>query len=249
MGIVDAHIHLSGRELPEQVLIDGDRLGVDLFVCSSIAHYRHYPSFADVHASNGDAVTVMRQYPDRVASYCYVNPRHGSDALTELRRRIEDDGMVGVKLWVATVADDSLVNPVVEMAIGYDVPLLVHAWRKTVGQLAYESTATHVARLAARYPEAKLLMAHLGGQVESAMNAVAPYPNICVDTSGTPIGGAEVALAVERLGTSRVVFGSDLPGASLASNLGKVLGAGLPDRDLDLVLGDNMRRLLSGGSR
>lgn len=36
-------------------------------------------------------------------------------------------------------------------------------------------------------------MAHLGGQVESATNAVAPYSNIHVDTSGTPIGGAEVA--------------------------------------------------------
>lgn len=249
MGIVDAHIHLSGRELPDQVLIDGDRLGVDFFACSSIASYQHYPAFDDVHRANDDAVTVMRRNPDRVVCYCYVNPRHGLDALTELRRRIEDDGMMGVKLWVATVADDPLVNPVVEMAIGYGVPLLVHAWRKTIGQLAYESTATHIARLADRYPEAKLLMAHLGGQVESAMNAVAPHPNIHVDTSGTPIGGAEVALAVERLGASRVVFGSDLPGGSLASNIGKVLGAGLSTADADLVFGDNLRRLMKGGPR
>lgn len=249
MGIVDAHIHLSGSELPEQVLIDGDRYGVDLFVCASIAGYRHYPTFDEVHRTNADAVAVMRRHPERVACYCYVNPRRGADALAELRRRIEDDGMVGVKLWVATLVDDPLVYPFVELAIGYNVPLLVHAWRKTVGQLAYESTASHVARLAARYPEAKLLMAHLGGQVESAMNAVAPYPNICVDTSGTPVGGAEVALAVRRLGASRVVFGSDLPGASMASNIGKVLGAGLSPAELDLVLGDNMRRLLDRGSR
>jgi uncharacterized protein len=49
---------------------------------------------------------------------------------------------------------------------------------------------------------------------------------------------------VARLGASRVVFGSDLPGACLATNLGKVYGAGLSESEAELVLGGNMARLL-----
>lgn len=244
MTIVDAHIHLQDNDLAPDVLAEGDRLGVDLFICSSIAGYRHYPYLDGVRKSNDDMYAVTQRHSGRVAAYCYVNPRHGADALTDMRRRIEDQGMIGVKLWVATLADDRLVDPIVEQAIAYRAPMLVHAWRKTVGQLPYESTAAHIARLAARYPEARIIMAHLGGQVESAMNSIAPYPNVLTDTSGTPVGGSEVAIAVQRLGADRVVFGSDAHGGCIAANIGKVLGAGLSTSDQEKVLGGTMTRLL-----
>jgi hypothetical protein len=101
-----------------------------------------------------------------------------------------------------------------------------------------------VANLARRYPEARIIMAHMSGQVESSMNLIAPYKNVYTDTSGTPIGNGEVRIAVDRLGAERVVFGSDLYGACLASNIGKVLGAGLTPEQFELVMGKNMERLL-----
>src|SRR5699024_8101720 len=119
---------------------------------------------------------------------------------------------VGIKLWVATTADDPLVFPIVEQAIAYRIPILMHAWRKTTGQLPYESNAENIAQIAARYPEAQIIMAHLGGQVESAMNAIAPYANVYTDTSGTPINAGAVRIAVDRIGPERVVFGSDMHG-------------------------------------
>lgn len=242
--MIDAHIHLAGSDLHPATLAEGDRLGVRLFVCSSISNYVHYPTWEQVRKANDDMVAVIRRHPDRVAGYCYVNPRHGRIALDDFRRRIEDQGMIGLKLWVATLCNDPLTFPFIEQAIAYRAPILIHSWRKTVGQLPYESSAGHVVDLARRYPEARIIMAHLGGQVESTMNAIAPYPNIYTDTSGTPIGAHEVALAAERLGPERVIFGSDLPGACLASNLGKVLGAGLSPEAVDLITEGNMKRLL-----
>lgn len=244
-GMIDAHTHLKGSELSPIVLEEGDRLGIKLFVCSSIAGYKYYPSASEVTRANDDLIEVIRKLPDRVAGYCYVNPRHREAALQEFRRRIEDQGMIGLKLWVATLCDDPLVYPLIEQAISYRTPILIHAWRKTVGQQPYESTAVHVANLAKRYPEARIIMAHLAGKVESAVNLIEPYPNVYTDTSGTPIGGAEVQIAVKRLGARRVIFGSDLHGADLASNIGKVLGAGLTAEEIDLVMGHNMERLLS----
>lgn len=246
--MIDAHVHLQGANLAPGTLEEGDRLGVKLFVCSTVVGMGYYPAFHSVSKSNDDLYAVMRRHPERVAGYCYVNPRHGEEALEDFRRRIEDQRMIGLKLWVATLCDDPLVYPFIEQAIAYNAPILIHAWRKTVGQLPYESTAAHVASLARRYPEARIIMAHMAGQVESAVNLIAPYRNVYTDTSGSPIGGAEVGIAVSRLGAERVIFGSDLYGACLASNIGKVLGAGLSRYELDLVMGKNMEKLLTGMS-
>lgn len=242
-GIIDAHTHLVGTTFDPAALAEGDRLGVTTFLCSCIADYRHYPTLDEVVAANAEMGAVQS---DRVKGYCYVNPRHGRPALDDLSRCVEERGMIGIKLWVATLCDDPLVYPFVERAIEYRIPVLTHCWRKTVGQLPYETQPTNVAGLAARYPEATIIMAHLGGQVEAATEAVQDYPNVLTDTSGTPIGGAEVAIAVRRLGARRVVFGSDLPGACLAANVGKVLGAGMSTSDTELVLGGNMARILDG---
>lgn len=247
--MIDAHIHLSGSDLHPATLAEGERLGIRRFIGSCLGEFNLQPSFEEVTKANNDMAAVIRRNLNRVSGYCYVNPRHGEQGISDFRFRIEEDAMVGMKLWVSTYCNDPLVFPFVEQAIAYRVPILIHTWRKTVSQLPYESTAFHIADLAARYPEAIIMMAHMGGQVESAMNTIAPYTNVRVDTSGTPIGASEVALAVERLGANRVIFGSDLPIACLASNIGKVVGAGLTPDQLELVMGGNMEGILAEGIR
>ncbi|HLS64281.1 MAG TPA: amidohydrolase family protein [Ruania sp.] len=243
--IIDAHAHLQGATLHPQVLEECAVHRVDRVLVSSIAGYRHYPTLDQVQQANRDLGAVHREHPDLVACYCYVNPRHGSAAIEDLRRNVEERGMVGIKLWVATTADDPRVFPVVEQAIAYRVPILVHAWRKTTDQLPYESTAEHVASLAGRYPEARILMAHLGGQVESAMNTIAPFANVYTDTSGTLINTGAVRTAVDRLGPERVVFGSDMHGVCLGHSIGKVVAADLPPAQHEMVMGGTMARLLA----
>ena len=243
MLMIDAHFHLEGRDLPERMLSDGADVGVTEFVGCSLGNYEEFPTSAQTTAANDDMAAVIRRHQN-VHGYCYVNPRHGRTAHEDFRRRLEDDGFVGLKLWVATLADDPLVFPFVETAIEHRLPVLVHAWRKTFAQMRYESTASNVEALAARYPEARLIMAHLGGQVESAMAAVQNMPNVRVDTSGTPIGQGEVSLAVRRLGAERVIFGTDAPGATIAGSVGKILDAGLTPEEWELVTHGNMRVLL-----
>lgn len=241
---IDAHTHLRDGRFDPAILAQGERLGISTFLCSNIGAYVHHPDPADVRAMNAVMISEMARFPEHLLGYCYVNPRGGADTMTDLRRCVEDAGMIGIKLWVSTLADDPLVDPFLEYAAAHHLIVLTHAWRKTTGQLPFESTAQHVARVAARHPETRFLMAHLGGQVESAIDAVQPHPNIAVDTSGTIIGAGEVAIAVERLGADRVVFGSDLHHSGLAENVGKVLGAHLDAEDLTRVLGANARRWL-----
>lgn len=237
---IDVHTHLAHDRFDPAIFEHGERLGIGTFLCSNIGAYVHHPTPDDVHEMNRVLVKELERHPERLKGYCYVNPRGGRSSLENLRRCVEDHGMIGIKLWVATLADDPLVDPFLDYAAEQRLIVLTHAWRKTIGQLPHESTATHVAAVAARHPDVRFIMAHLGGQVESALNAVLPHSNVAVDTSGTIIGGGEVALAVERLGVDRVVFGSDLHHACLSANVGKILGAGLDDISLGKVLGDTV---------
>lgn len=246
--MIDAHTHLFGSEIHPDLLAEGEQLGIDLFVCSSLGTYPipHFPTMEESEQANDAMLANIRRYPDKLAAYCYSNPRHGRKGVEQFRRRMEDHNFIGLKLLYSDYCNDPGVFPFVEQAVLYQAPILIHCFRSRLTQLPYETCAWHVADLAERYPEARIIMAHLGGQVESAMNTIAPYPNVSVDTSGTPIGGNAVSIAVQRLGAERVVFGSDLPRVDLASNIGKILGAGLSDAENRLIFHDNMTRLLSG---
>jgi predicted TIM-barrel fold metal-dependent hydrolase len=52
-------------------------------------------------------------------------------------------------------------------------------------------------------------------------------------------------MAVRELGADRVLFGSDVGGRSFASQLGKVRGAEISEASKELILGKNLRRLLT----
>jgi predicted TIM-barrel fold metal-dependent hydrolase len=54
-----------------------------------------------------------------------------------------------------------------------------------------------------------------------------------------------VETAVRELGAERVIYGSDAGGRSFASQLAKVMGAEIPDAAKRLILGENLRQLLT----
>jgi predicted TIM-barrel fold metal-dependent hydrolase len=51
-------------------------------------------------------------------------------------------------------------------------------------------------------------------------------------------------MAVRELGAERVLYGSDAPGRSFASQLGKVYGANVAESAKKLILGENLKRLM-----
>ena len=228
MGGIDVHTHLFQGRFNPAVFAHGDALGIDRYLCSNLGAFQEYPRVDEISAMNRVMSDEVNRYPERLAAYCYVNPQHGEAALTDLRRNVEERGMIGVKLWIATTADDPAVEPILRYAAEHRLIVLAHAWKNTVGQLTHESTAENIAIAARRHPDVRFIMAHLGGQPESAVAAVEATRNVLVDTSGTIINAGDVRLAADRLGSGRVVFGSDIPITCLSESVGKVLAAQLP---------------------
>lgn len=243
--IIDCHVHLQGSGIEPELVELAAQLRVDRLCVSSLGRSWSYEPTPEVFVqANDDVAETMRRHPDFALGFCYVNPVFAEESLAEMRRCIEEIGMVGVKLWVATYANDPRVFPLVEKAIEYGVPVLQHAWHKATGNLPHESDPVHVAELAHRYPTAEIIMAHIGGDWERGIEAIKDCPNVVVDTSGSLMDMGMIEHAVEELGGGRVLFGSDAHGVDLSAALGKVLDAEISETDRMRILGGNIQALL-----
>lgn len=244
--LIDVHAHLwrgSYAEDKRTILRLSEKYHVDRFHISSLGSL--YPEEEEITELNRATWEFMRERPELISGYCYVNPALESAADT-LRRGIEEQGMSGMKLWVATFCDDPRVYPLVERCIRYGVPVLVHAFYKAVHQLEQESLGENVARLASRYPEAKIIMAHLGANCYTQLKPIRNRKNVSADISGSLYRRGEVDYAVKLLGARRVLFGSDAPEANFLVNYGQVAESALSQEEKALVYGGNADRLFHG---
>ena len=93
--------------------------------------------------------------------------------------------------------------------------------------------------LAQRYPEAKLILGHMGhghiADINGSIEVAARNPNVDPETSGMPMG-SKIATAVAQLGAGRVMYGSDAPFHDPAVEQFKVRRAVPREADLEVVM-------------
>ena len=245
--VTDVHAHVMTHNVEggkRNLLKVAERFGVDRYYISSIDN-TYYPDEAAIENDNKVTFEFMKEQPDLIKGYVYVNPRH-DNAMDVLKKGIEEQGMSGLKMWVATFADDPLNFPLIEKMIEYDKPILFHTFVKAVGQLRYETTSYHIGNLAARYPEAKIIMAHLGGEPYHGIRNVAKYNNVWIDHSGTLVGSNDLQHTIDLVGVDRVLFGSDMP-ITYAGAYGQVLECKLTDEEREKILWKNTAELFGEG--
>ena len=96
--------------------------------------------------------------------------------------------------------------------------------------------------LVERYPQGRFIIPHMGlrnGGTSRVLNALASDPNVYFDTSVVePNKGM-----VERVGWQRVLLGSDAPTGSPARSVRHVRELGIPEEQVQAILGENAQRL------
>lgn len=245
-SIIDMHTHIwehaagAGSADDERTILEmADRFDLEAVVVMPLFGGL-CPTRWDIEAAN-DAVAGLARRDPRIRPMVYVNPRIEGHALDQVNRWMEA-GFEGLKIWV-NFADDACIFPLIERMIEIGKPTLIHAMHKSVGQLPLESDPKNIAALAARYPEAKLIMPHMGGNFLYSCEVIAPHPNVWTDPSGTYCETGMLEHAVAVLGPNRIMFGSDAPGADFVNNLAKVVTADLPEATLRRILSENAREL------
>ncbi len=252
--VIDCHAHLSGEHTgltriwgssDAALIAAADRVGIDVS-CASILTTALPAPLADFQECNRQLAAVIERYPAKVRGYCYVNPGYTREALREIRHYVEERGFIGIKLYNEYVCTDPILYPIVELAIELGVPILYHAshqHRPVPGQPNI-SDSGDLAALAARYPEAMLICAHIGGggDWEWTIKAARNTPNLYLDTSGSVFDSGMVQMAVRVVGAERVLFGCD---TSFTAGIGKLRAASLSDEARALIMGGNMERILA----
>lgn len=241
-----AHLWLGREENDRRLLLEAvARYGIERVIVSTLAGF--FPNEEDVALANSVAYDFSDAHSECISAYVYVSPEH-PNALSVLRHGVEDRGAIGVKIWVSEYCDAPCVNPLVEYCTENGIPILIHSFHKATGQVAHENVGTNVANLARRYPQAKLIMAHLGGNCYHGVPAVRDCQNVFCDFSGSIFRGDELNYAVHFLGAERLLYGTDMPG-SYVVNLGQVLEADLTEKQREQILSENTRRVFDRNYR
>lgn len=222
-----------------------DRLGIERICVFMGMNWSYDPDPEDMRRQNDEVLEAVREFPDRAFGFVYLTPKHVQASLAELDRCVRDGPMIGVKLWVARHCNAPELDPIVTRATELKAIIFQHTYLKATGNLPEESTPDELAQLARRHPSAPLICGHTGADWEIGIRAVRDCHNVSVDLSGSDPTAGMTEMAVRELGAERVLFGSDAGGRSFASQLGKVLGAEIPESVQKLILGENLKRLLT----
>lgn len=241
--LIDMHTHLwQGRyqKSKSDILKACELYGISRVYVSSLGTL--YPDEDEIKELNSSTYQFMLENPDIVRGYCYVNPEH-KNCLDVLKKGIEEYGMSGMKLWVATYCDDPKVYPLIEKCIDYKVPILIHAFHKAIGQLKNESLGPNVANLAKLYPESKIMMAHLGANCYLGVKSIKDCPNVSVDVSGSIFRKDDIDYTKQLLGVDRILFGSDMPDINFIVSYGQIEEADLTAEEKEQIYYKNALKL------
>ncbi|MEQ9407532.1 MAG: amidohydrolase family protein [Fuerstiella sp.] len=158
-------------------------------------------------------------HPERLIGFASVDPtQDGWQA--EMQNGYEQLGLRGIKLmpmYAGFQPDDKRLDPLWDWASRRSLPVLLHTGTTFVAQAPLECTLPrHLDRVAIRFPDVKIIMAHLGHPYEHECVAVIrKHPNVYSDISALhyrPFQLYHSLMLVQEYGVwNKLLFGSDYP--------------------------------------
>jgi predicted TIM-barrel fold metal-dependent hydrolase len=238
--VIDAHMHLGTfhnffipRPDVDALIQSALRIGIQRMYGSSLRAIR-----GDAEAGNAFAVATHAEHPDTFFPYIVFKPNYPELA----QRTIDLAESTGVRRF--KIHDD-----------GNDLPydhenyfhLYDHANRTRAVILVHTFGKIHVLpmmKMAARFPEMKILLAHSGiVDEESYRDAVRRHDNMFLETCSSMAWYGLIERLVAMAGPERVLFGTDMPFMSPDQQIGRILFAKIPDDQKRQILGLNAQKL------
>ncbi len=201
------------------------------------------PIPAGKHAEwNYELSKEIKQYRQekRLIQFAFLNP-YDKDSPQLLEDLVLNHGVKGVKLhplfdkypdnFNKIVAPETM--PMFEVAARYDLPVAVHSgWKVHVGSIL---------ELAKTFPKMNVGVLHMMDGEDYFQ--CAEHDNVFVETSYAN-HPRRVRQIVEKLGSERIVYGSDYAWSDQLVEKMKVLRLPLPDKDVENILYKNAERIL-----
>ncbi len=253
MLVIDAHGHNGGswgHWVPFHdaggIVTTLERVGIDKMCISAMKALA-----TDVQAGNDDMIELTEEFPHRFVGLAVANPRFVHEIDDELARCFQHEGVRGIKVHPTTYVHDYPINgpnyePVWEFARHHNCPVLMHAGPRSEIPTCGPELIAEVAR---RHPQVNILIGHTGSydswlSLDEHIAITKQYDNLFLETSTMNRFYRAVDYMVQKVGSERVIFGSDGPFHSIIAEFGSIVYARISQREKEDILGRNIARLL-----
>lgn len=164
----------------------------------------------------------------------------------EAREYLDHPRFLGIKLHPLIDGyhpNDPAVHPLMELLAERKLPTLIHSGHPIF------TLPWSIEELAAGFPDTPVILGHMGHgnivYINAAIDVASRRPNVYLETSGMPMH-SKIREAVERVGPTRVMYGSDAPFHHPDVEILKVRLSGLGPDLVERVLSANARLLFFG---
>jgi predicted TIM-barrel fold metal-dependent hydrolase len=267
MSIVDVHSHFW--RYPDHFNDDfrqqarRARTGAEVDLTVRFADYQRYSQpgvttivfggkarLSGLWVDDRDVQAYVAQRPDQLVGFLSVDPTQPGWQ-DELRVGHQELGLRGIKLlpmYAGFRPDDDLLRPLWQYAQQHQLPVLLHTGTTFISQAPLACTLPrHLDPVAARYPDLRLILAHLGHPYEGECIAVIrKHPHAYADLSALhyrPFQLYHSLMLVQEYGVwDKVLFGTDYPFTTVQATIdglralnSLVNGTSLPRLDDDAI--------------
>ena len=201
---------------------------------------------------DGYVADYVAQHPETLVGFLSVDPTQPGWE-DELREGHQDLGLRGIKLlpmYAGFVPCDPTLDPLWAYAQQHRLPVLLHTGTTFIAQAPLRCTLPrHIDEVAIRFPEVKIVMAHLGHPYEGECVAtIRKHPNVYADVSAIYTRRFQLyqsLMLVQEYGVwNKLLFGTDYPFATVDGSLDglrslndMLAGTALPRLDVDAIEG------------
>ena len=201
---------------------------------------------------------LVQCFPNRFIGFCSVDP-NSADAPQRLEQAFAD-GFAGLKLHPSKqrfYPSDSIMNPIYEICLKYDKPILFHSGMSLEPHTLSEyARPIQFERTAEGYPDLRICLAHFGWPwVDEVCMLLLKYPNVYTDTALLYFDDARQFYAhlfgcqmgenwLDRSLRYQVMFGSNEPRLELIRMKRALEHLDLRDSTKELLFGRNALRFL-----
>jgi uncharacterized protein len=182
---------------------------------------------AGIWVDDADVARYVAQAPDRMIGFLSIDPT-GDGWLEELEAGHQLYGMRGIKLlpmYAGFYPQDEQLDPLWRYASQHQLPVLLHTGTTFVANAPIDCTLPrHLDVVARRFPEVKIILAHLGHPYEGETVAVIrKHSNLFADVSALVYRPWQLfhslMLVHEYNVWEKILFGTDFPVTTVAETV------------------------------
>jgi len=249
--IVDSHIHMGPLGYLYMPSNNADKIidtmkeyGIKKAVCSA------HSALSTVKYGVKETLSLIEKYPDFLYAYLVFNPNFEEFSFKQMDENLDNKNIVGIKLhpsWHACYPRDKKYERFWGYIEDRGLPVLTHSWNPNVANKAQKySDPFFFEEIVKKHKKLNLILAHAGGRGEMLYKVISLLErneNLYVDFAGDIFVPDLIEEYIDRAGSERILFGSDMPWIDFRFHIENILSSHISEKDRANIFSLNAQKL------